>query len=396
MTEPSRIPYFCHAAIFAALLLALTLPPAAAEATIKQTNFSIPAGATWTGVNSSTATGQCMLLFTYLRTKALVHCTIEGGAPLVNIQLWVDGFDAPVFTTPVSDNGPYTFTVEPLPTVALRAFSSGALRIEGHTATGLETTGIFRRATDAVLFSVHVHADQVVPPSSTSDLALCIVTVVGQPSFLGVDCVHDLSDPQSFTFHSGRLGETGEVSLDFSAVLSDLNPTIWQPFDDALRLTMAADRTYLRMVGSGEGNAIRGQIGGCRTSNSTACAFGRFYVQATGEPTDQSVPRFPASVEKLGASFYSIFVNERQYAKTEVMLFSLTADNDQSLLVEITDGCSSGVGFHLNVAGTDFESYQYVATFTDLLFGYQDVIATGNGRRFDRRPAYYFSCPPQQ
>ena len=448
MTE-CRIPYFRRAAIFATLTLSLTLSDA--EATIKQPNFSIPAGATWTGVNGSEATGRCMLLFTYLRTKALVHCTIEGGAPLTSIQLWVDGFDVPVFATPVFGRGPYTFTIEPLPTVVVRALPTGALRIDGHTVAGLETSGTFQPATDAVFFSVFMYAGQVVPPSSTSAIGVCIVTVLGVPSFLGVDCVHNVPNPQSFTFHNGPAFETGEVLLDFSAVLGDpnpddtddpnpddtddpnpddtgdpnpddtgdpnpddtggiyltnpgdsnvadagnRNPTIWRPIDDELRVTMAAERTYLRMVGGGESNIIRGQINGCRTSDSSACAFGRFMVQASGEPTDQSAPRLPATAENLASSFDSVIVDERQFAKTETFLFSLTANRDQSLLVEITDGCSSGRGFILNVVGTDFESYQYFTTFTDLLLGYQDVIAIGSGLRFDRRQAFYFACPPQ-
>ena len=395
MTEP-RAPRVRRARLLAALMLAFVLTPSAAHAIIKQSNVSIPARATWTGVDGSAATGRCMLLFTFLRTKALGHCTIEGGAPLTSIQLWVDGFDTPVFATPVSGSGPFTFTVEPLPTVVVRAFPSGALRVEGHTSAGLETSGTFREATAAVLFTVSVHGGETVPPGSSTAFAFCIVTVIGAPSFLGVDCAHDLPDPQSFALHSGPAFETGDVSVDLSAALSSTHPAAWQPLDDLVRLTMAVDGTYLRMVGAGEGAVIRGQVNGCRTSNSTACMFGRFTVRASGEPTDQSVPNLPASGEILAASFNNLIVTTDEFARTQTALFSVTANRDYSLLVEMVDGCSTGQGFILNAVATDFEAFQHFVFFTDLIFQRQDALTTAGGLRLERRRAYGLACPPQR
>ncbi|GIS97938.1 MAG: hypothetical protein CM1200mP25_1750 [Acidobacteriota bacterium] len=92
----------------------LVLTASGATATIKQSNFPTPVTtalsdgtAGWLGVNESSATGDCHLLVTLLRTKVLGYCTVEGGAPLTEIQLRVTGFDTPVFTTPVVGTGPF-------------------------------------------------------------------------------------------------------------------------------------------------------------------------------------------------------------------------------------------------------------------------------------------------
>ena len=191
---------------FVALLIVLTA--SSATATIKQSNFSTPVTtalldgtAGWRGVNESSATGDCHLLVTLLRTKVLGYCTIEGGAPLTEIHLRVSGFDTPVFTTPVTGKGPFSFVVESASALLVRAFSSDGVTIQGHTVTGLEIEGKLRRPFDVTSFSVPLHSGQVVPPSDSKALAVCIVTILASPSFLGIDCSHNLVEPQTFELY---------------------------------------------------------------------------------------------------------------------------------------------------------------------------------------------------
>ncbi len=381
-----------RAALLAAVTLLLALEPHAADARIKQTNLSVAAGARVTGVNGSAATGRCLLLVTSVRTKALGHCTIEGGAPLTSIRLLVDGFDTPVLVTPVSDSGPVTFVIDPLPAVVVRALSAGALRFEAHTSAGLEARGTVAKATNSVQLFVQLRAAEAVPPGSTNAAGLCIVTIAFAPPFLGVDCVHDLPDPQSLTLHRGFAQETGDVSLDLSAALGGRNPAAWEPLETELLFEIAADGTYLRMEGAGGGDVIRGQVDGCRTTNTTACIFGRFTVEAIGQSNDASVPTVPARVETLSAPFDSLVGDANVAAQTQTVLFSLTADNDHSLLVEMIDGCNLRQGIILNAVGTDFESYRYIVTFGDLFFGTLDSLLTHATAPVNRRASILLPC----
>ena len=161
------------------------------SAAIKQNNFPITAStalvdgtAGWLGVNESSASGDCHLLVTLLRTKVLGYCALEGGAPLTEIQLWVDGFDTPVFTTPVVGDGPFVFTVDSAPALLVRAFSNDSVKIQGHTIAGLEIEGPLRRPYGVTTFTVPVYAAEVVPPSDSRSLAICLVTVLSNPSCL--------------------------------------------------------------------------------------------------------------------------------------------------------------------------------------------------------------------
>ena len=81
--------------------------------------------------------------------------------------------------------------------------------------------------------------------------------------------------------------------------------------------------------------------------------------------------------------------------KTQTALFSLTGENEQSLLVEMSDGCSTAQGIALNIVGTDFERFEYFVFFSDLLLGYSDALTTAGGYRLDGRLAYAMPCPPQ-
>ena len=373
------------------------------SASIKQSNFPITAStalsdrtAGWLGVNESSASGDCHLLVTLLRTKVLGYCALVGGAPLTEIQLWVDGFDTPVFTTPVVGDGPFSFTVDPAPALLVRAFSNDSVKIQGHTIAGLEIEGPLRRPYDVTTFAVPVHGGEVVPPSNSRSLAICLVTVLAYPSFLGVDCSHNLIDPQIFELYGGPAYSTGLLALDLTSSLGETTAAYWQPLDNAVSLAMAIDRTYLRMVGATENNIIRGQINGCRTSASTVCMFGRFQVRAQGSPSNDSTRQVGATGELLAAPFESLIVTDDEVWKTQTALFSLTGENEQSLLVEMSDGCSTGRGIALNIVGTDFERFDYFVFFSDLLLGYSDQLTTAGGYRLDRRLAYAMPCPPQR
>lgn len=375
--------------------LCVTMSAVSVQAAFQQTNTSTAAKATWTGAGGSAATGRCMLLVTFMRTRALGHCTIEGGAPLTSIRVLVDGFESPVADIPVSGSGPFSFSIDPFPTTAFRALPAGGLRVEGMNGAGVETTGVFEYANDHVQFSVPIHTGEVVGPSTASAVAFCHVTLIGLPSFLGVDCIHDMADARSLAIHTAGPFETGDVSLDLSDSLGVDNPAYWQPLEADLRLIIASDGTYLRMVGPTDDNAIRGQITGCRTSASTVCLFGRFRVQANGQPTDESLPQIPASGDILTAPFRSLEQASDEFALTQTVLFSTSADRDQSLLVEMVDSCSTGLGIILNVTGTDFERFQYFVFFSDLFFGFQDAMTTAGGLRLERRRAFAMPCPPQ-
>ena len=373
------------------------------SAAIKQSNFPITTStalsdgtAGWLGVNESSASGDCHLLVTLLRTKVLGYCTLEGGAPLTEIQLWVDGFDTPVFTTPVVGDGPFSFTVDPAPALLVRAFSNDSVKIQGHTIAGLEIEGPLRRPYDVTTFAVPVHGGEVVPPSNSRSLAICLVTVLADPSFLGVDCSHNLIDPQIFELYGGPAYSTGQLALDLTSSLGETTAAYWQPLDNAVSLAMAIDRTYLRMVGATENDIIRGQINGCRTSASTVCMFGRFQVRAQGKPSGDSTRQVGATGELLAAPFKSLIVTDDEVWKTQTALFSLTGENEQSLLVEMSDGCSTGRGIALNIVGTDFERFDYFVFFSDLLLGYSDQLTTAGGYRLERRLAYAMPCPPQR
>jgi hypothetical protein len=373
------------------------------SAAIKQSNFPITAStalsdrtAGWLGVNESSASGDCHLLVTLLRTKVLGYCALVGGAPLTEIQLWVDGFDTPVFTTPVVGDGPFSFTVDPAPALLVRAFSNDSVKIQGHTIAGLEIEGPLRRPYDVTTFAVPVHGGEVVPPSNSRSLAICLVTVLAYPSFLGVDCSHNLIDPQIFELYGGPAYSTGLLALDLTSSLGETTAAYWQPLDNAVSLAMAIDRTYLRMVGATENNIIRGQINGCRTSASTVCMFGRFQVRAQGSPSNDSTRQVGATGELLAAPFESLIVTDDEVWKTQTALFSLTGENEQSLLVEMSDGCSTGRGIALNIVGTDFERFDYFVFFSDLLLGYSDQLTTAGGYRLERRLAYAMPCPPQR
>ena len=373
------------------------------SAAIKQSNFPITAStalsdrtAGWLGVNESSASGDCHLLVTLLRTKVLGYCALVGGAPLTEIQLWVDGFDTPVFTTPVVGDGPFSFTVESAPALLVRAFSNDSVKIQGHTIAGLEIEGPLRRPYDVTTFAVPVHGGEVVPPSNSRSLAICLVTVLAYPSFLGVDCSHNLIDPQIFELYGGPAYSTGLLALDLTSSLGETTAAYWQPLDNAVSLAMAIDRTYLRMVGATENNIIRGQINGCRTSASTVCMFGRFQVRAQGSPSNDSTRQVGATGELLAAPFESLIVTDDEVWKTQTALFSLTGENEQSLLVEMSDGCSTGRGIALNIVGTDFERFDYFVFFSDLLLGYSDQLTTAGGYRLERRLAYAMPCPPQR
>lgn len=371
-------------------------------ATIKQSNFSIPATtalidgtAGWLGVNNSSASGDCYLLVTLLRTKVIGYCTVEGGAQITEIQLRVNGFDTPVFTTPVVGNGPFSFVVDSASALLVRAFSNDSVTIQGHTVTGLEIEGTLRRPIDVASFSVPLHSGQVVPPSDSKALAVCLVTVLTTPSFLGVDCSHNLVDPQTFELYGGPAYQKGQLALNLTASLGETSATYWQPLPNPVRLAMAVDRTYLRMVGATEADIIRGQVSGCRSSATSVCMFGRFRVVAQGQPSDNSAPQVGATGELLAAPFESLITTEDETWKTQTALFSLTGENEQSLLVEMSDGCSTGQGIGLNVVGTDFERFAYFVYFSDLLMGYSDSLTTAGGYRLDRRLAYAMPCPPQ-
>ena len=373
------------------------------SAAIKQSNFPITAStalsdrtAGWLGVNESSASGDCHLLVTLLRTKVLGYCALVGGAPLTEIQLWVDGFDTPVFTTPVVGDGPFSFTVDPAPALLVRAFSNDSVKIQGHTIAGLEIEGPLRRPYDVTTFAVPVHGGEVVPPSNSRSLAICLVTVLAYPSFLGVDCSHNLIDPQIFELYGGPAYSTGLLALDLTSSLGETTAAYWQPLDNAVSLAMAIDRTYLRMVGATENDIIRGQINGCRTSASTVCMFGRFQVRAQGSPSNDSTRQLGATGELLAAPFESLIVTDDEVWKTQTALFSLTGENEQSLLVEMSDGCSTGRGIALNIVGTDFERFDYFVFFSDLLLGYSDQLTTAGGYRLERRLAYAMPCPPQR
>tara|TARA_B100000809_G_scaffold62360_1_gene59129 strand:- start:367 stop:1566 length:1200 start_codon:yes stop_codon:yes gene_type:complete len=373
------------------------------SAAIKQSNFPITAStalsdrtAGWLGVNESSASGDCHLLVTLLRTKVLGYCALVGGAPLTEIQLWVDGFDTPVFTTPVVGDGPFSFTVDPAPALLVRAFSNDSVKIQGHTIAGLEIEGPLRRPYDVTTFAVPVHGGEVVPPSNSRSLAICLVTVLAYPSFLGVDCSHNLIDPQIFELYGGPAYSTGLLALDLTSSLGETTAAYWQPLDNAVSLAMAIDRTYLRMVGATENDIIRGQINGCRTSASTVCMFGRFQVRAQGSPSNDSTRQVGATGELLAAPFESLIVTDDEVWKTQTALFSLTGENEQSLLVEMSDGCSTGRGIALNIVGTDFERFDYFVFFSDLLLGYSDQLTTAGGYRLERRLAYAMPCPPQR
>ena len=385
---------------FVALLIVLTA--SSATATIKQSNFSTPVTtalldgtAGWRGVNESSATGDCHLLVTLLRTKVLGYCTIEGGAPLTEIHLRVSGFDTPVFTTPVTGKGPFSFVVESASALLVRAFSSDGVTIQGHTVTGLEIEGKLRRPFDVTSFSVPLHSGQVVPPSDSKALAVCIVTILASPSFLGFDCSHNLVEPQTFELYGGPAYQKGQLALDLSASLEPTLASYWQPLANYVRLAMAVDRTYLRMVGATEADIIRGQVSGCRSSATSVCMFGRFRVVAQGKPSDDSSPQVSATGQLLAAPFESMITTKDETWKTQTSLFSLTSENEQSLLVEMSDGCSTGQGIALNVVGTDFERFEYFIFFSDLLLGYSDSLTTAGGYRLDRRLAYAMPCPPQ-
>ena len=373
------------------------------SAAIKQSNFPITAStalsdrtAGWLGVNESSASGDCHLLVTLLRTKVLGYCALVGGAPLTEIQLWVDGFDTPVFTTPVVGDGPFSFTVDPAPALLVRTFSNDSVKIQGHTIAGLEIEGPLRRPYDVTTFAVPVHGGEVVPPSNSRSLAICLVTVLAYPSFLGVDCSHNLIDPQIFELYGGPAYSTGLLALDLTSSLGETTAAYWQPLDNAVSLAMAIDRTYLRMVGATENDIIRGQINGCRTSASTVCMFGRFQVRAQGSPSNDSTRQVGATGELLAAPFESLIVTDDEVWKTQTALFSLTGENEQSLLVEMSDGCSTGRGIALNIVGTDFERFDYFVFFSDLLLGYSDQLTTAGGYRLERRLAYAMPCPPQR
>ena len=373
------------------------------SAAIKQSNFPITAStalsdrtAGWLGVNESSASGDCHLLVTLLRTKVLGYCALVGGAPLTEIQLWVDGFDTPVFTTPVVGDGPFSFTVDSAPALLVRAFSNDSVKIQGHTIAGLEIEGPLRRPYDVTTFAVPVHGGEVVPPSNSRSLAICLVTVLAYPSFLGVDCSHNLIDPQIFELYGGPAYSTGLLALDLTSSLGETTAAYWQPLDNAVSLAMAIDRTYLRMVGATENDIIRGQINGCRTSASTVCMFGRFQVRAQGSPSNDSTRQVGATGELLAAPFESLIVTDDEVWKTQTALFSLTGENEQSLLVEMSDGCSTGRGIALNIVGTDFERFDYFVFFSDLLLGYSDQLTTAGGYRLERRLAYAMPCPPQR
>ena len=372
------------------------------SAAIKQNNFPITAStplidgtAGWLGVNESSASGDCHLLVTLLRNKVLGYCALEGGAPLTEIQLWVDGFDTPVFTTPVVGDGPFSFTVDPAPALLVRAFSNDSVKIQGHTTAGLEIEGPLRRPYGVTTFTVPVYAAEVVPPSDSRALAICLVTVLSNPLFLGVDCVHNLSDPQTFALYGGAARSTGQLALDLTSSLGETTATYWQPLDNAVYIAMANDRTYLRMVGATENDIIRGQVNGCRTSASTICMFGRFTVRAQGKPSGDSTRQVGATGELLAAPFENLIIKPGSIWITQTALFSLTGENEQSLLVEMSDGCSTGQGIALNIVGTDFERFEYFVFFTDLMMGYSDQLTTAGGYRLDRRLAYAMPCPPQ-
>ena len=373
------------------------------SAAIKQSNFPITAStalidgtAGWLGVNESSASGDCHLLVTLLRTKVLGYCALVGGAPLTEIQLWVDGFDTPVFTTPVVGDGPFSFTVDPAPALLVRAFSTDSVKIQGHTIAGLEIEGPLRRPYDVTTFAVPVHGGEVVPPSNSRSLAICLVTVLADPSFLGVDCSHNLIDPQIFELYGGPAYSTGQLALDLTSSLGETTAAYWQPLDNVVSIAMSIDSTYLRMVGATENDIIRGQINGCRTSASTVCMFGRFQVRAQGKPSGDSTRQVGATGELLAAPFESLIVTTDEVWKTQTALFSLTGENEQSLLVEMSDGCSTGRGIALNIVGTDFERFDYFVFFSDLLLGYSDQLTTAGGYRLDRRLAYAMPCPPQR
>ena len=380
----------------------LVLTASGATATIKQSNFPTPVTtalsdgtAGWLGVNESSATGDCHLLVTLLRTKVLVYFTVEGGAPLTEIQLRVTGFDTPVFTTPVVGTGPFSFVVESASALLVRAFSTNSVTVQGHTLVGLEIEGTLRRPLDVSSFSVPLHSGQVVPPSDSKALAVCLVTVLASPSFLGVDCSHNLVGPQTFELYGGPAYQKGQLAIDLSASLEPTTASYWQPLANPVRLAMAIDRTYLRMVGTTETDIIRGQVSGCRSSPTSVCMFGRFRVVAQGKPSDNSAPQVSATGQLLAAPFESLITTKDETWKTQTALFSLTGENEQSLLVEMSDGCSTGQGIALNIVGTDFERFEYFVFFSDLLLGYSDSLTTAGGYRLDRRLAYAMPCPPQ-
>ena len=378
------------------------LTASGATATIKQSNFPTPVTtalsdgtAGWLGVNESSAAGDCHLLVTLLRTKVLGYCTVEGGAPLTEIQLRVTGFDTPVFTTPVVGTGPFSFVVESASALLVRAFSTNNVTVQGHTLVGLEIEGTLRRPLDVSSFSVPLHSGQVVPPSDSKALAVCLVTVLASPSFLGVDCSHNLVGPQTFELYGGPAYQKGQLAIDLSASLEPTTASYWQPLANPVRLAMAIDRTYLRMVGTTETDIIRGQVSGCRSSPTSVCMFGRFRVVAQGKPSDNSAPQVGATGQLLAAPFESLITTKDETWKTQTALFSLTGENEQSLLVEMSDGCSTGQGIALNIVGTDFERFEYFVFFSDLLLGYSDSLTTAGGYRLDRRLAYAMPCPPQ-
>jgi hypothetical protein len=185
------------------------------------------------------------------------------------------------------------------------------------------------------------------------------------------------------------------LAVDLTSSLGETTATYWQPLDNVVRIAMANDRTYLQMVGAAENDIIRGQVNGCRTSASTVCMFGRFNVRAQGKPSGDSTRQVGATGELLAAPFENLIVAANEVWKTQTALFSLTGENEQSLLVEMSDGCSTGQGIALNIVGTDFERFEYFVFFTDLLMGYSDQLTTAGGYRLDRRLAYAMPCPPQ-
>ena len=251
--------------------------------------------------SDSADNGMCHLLIGRSADRAALFCRLADGAALQSFRFFVDGLGAAPHATvsTTSSSSPFRVRVDAPPGSVIDGLSRGRVRIEGHDASDVIVVGTFTDA-HATWTEMSLDGFQVVPPAATTATGTCAVLTMVDPSFIGLDCSHELPDASTGAIFLGAAGETGTNVGTFALAPGDQHPVELVESAPQAIASMLNLPFYVQL-GSG-GDTIRGQKD-CLTGPTRACLQDRFEVSVTAElvPGEPRVTGRPDTIsDELG------------------------------------------------------------------------------------------------
>ena len=309
-------------------------------------------------VSDGSDNGHCHLLVGRSAHTTALFCRLNDGSAIQSFQFFVDGLGAgPHATVSTSGGSPFRLTLNAPPGSVVDGLSRGTVRIEGYDASGAVLRGAFGDARPTWT-EMSLDGFQVVPPAATTATGTCVVATMVDPSFIGLDCSHELPNAAAGAIVLGAAGETGANVATFVLNPGDQHP-VQLVESSPENIAPMLNLPFHVQIGSG-GATIRGQKG-CLRGPTTVCLQDRFEVGVTADlvPGEPRVAGQPEGIsDELG-----LFVLEgtdptgrdiRTVSGTTVYIRDDCASADNyALFVTVNTGGDVTVNVRDVVAGAD-------------------------------------------